>query len=414
MEEVAVLTKGEDCIDLPPGFRFHPTDEEIITHYLSMKVADSNFSARAIGDVDLNKCEPWDLPKKAKMGEKEWYFFCQRDRKYPTGMRTNRATEAGYWKATGKDKEIYRGKGCLVGMKKTLVFYRGRAPKGEKTNWVMHEYRLDGKFSYYNLPKSAKDEWVVCRVFHKNTGVKKSPVVGLPRTNSSVDDLLSSPQLPPLLDHVYLDTNGASSSFMDGEDIFKGLATTSSSAMRAPDANHLPSYIFSSGINDHLQQPPPQPQQDQKCFLPPNYSNTNYQGNPSSYTLPTSMFYPQIPPSNPFFSIQGTTNSGYLHQGKNNSITGFTSSGFSEHDQAAILGAFASSFDKSSRQLMQCKVEQTSNQSMVSHSQDTGLSNDITTEISSVSKHELGRSYEDLERPPPDSPVGDLDSLWTY
>ncbi|KAL9271760.1 CUP-SHAPED COTYLEDON 2-like protein [Drosera capensis] len=154
---------------LPPGFRFHPTDEELITYYLVRKVLNSGFNGRAIAEVDLNKCEPWELPEKAKMGEKEWYFYSLRDRKYPTGLRTNRATEAGYWKATGKDREIYSSKSCsLVGMKKTLVFYRGRAPKGDKSNWVIHEYRLEGKFAYHYLSRSSKDEWVISRVFRKN------------------------------------------------------------------------------------------------------------------------------------------------------------------------------------------------------------------------------------------------------
>jgi len=87
---------------------------------------------------------------KAKWGEKEWYFFYLKDRKYSTGLRANRATKAGYWKATGKDKEVYNtieGVVVLVGMKKTLVFYKGKAPRGDKTNWVMHEYRLEGSNS---------------------------------------------------------------------------------------------------------------------------------------------------------------------------------------------------------------------------------------------------------------------------
>ncbi|ERN12495.1 NAC domain-containing protein 92 isoform X1 [Amborella trichopoda] len=155
---------------LPPGFRFHPTDDELLSYYLTQKISDSSYVGRAIADVDLNKCEPWDLPGKAKMGEKEWYFFSLRDRKYPTGLRTNRATDSGYWKTTGKDKEVFRATTSeLAGTKKTLVFYKGRAPKGEKTSWVMHEYRLIPEITF----KTGMDEWVVCRIFQKNTSGKK-------------------------------------------------------------------------------------------------------------------------------------------------------------------------------------------------------------------------------------------------
>ncbi|CAH8324418.1 unnamed protein product [Eruca vesicaria subsp. sativa] len=51
----------------------------------------------------------------------EWYFFSLLDKKYSNGSKTNRATERGYWKTTGKDREIRNGLSRCVGMKKTLV-----------------------------------------------------------------------------------------------------------------------------------------------------------------------------------------------------------------------------------------------------------------------------------------------------
>eukprot|EP00253_Pinus_taeda_P025624 PITA_25624 len=186
--------KTETHSQLPPGFRFHPTDEELITYYLTKKNLDSSFSGSAIAEADLNKCEPWDLPGKTKAGEKEWYFFGHRERKYPRGIRTNRATDAGYWKTTGKDRVVFSARlSAHVGIKKTLVFYKGRAPKGQKTSWVMHEYRLESKFSCRSLPKGCNDEWVVCRVF-KKSAVRKKSFRGL-----AFLDLPGSPSLPSLL-----------------------------------------------------------------------------------------------------------------------------------------------------------------------------------------------------------------------
>ncbi|XP_010933505.1 uncharacterized protein [Elaeis guineensis] len=130
-------------MSLPPGFRFHPTDDELVGYYLKRKVDGLKIELEVIPVIDLYKFEPWELPDKSFLPkrDREWFFFCPRDRKYPNGSRTNRATGSGYWKATGKDRKIVC-EPSVHGLRKTLVFYHGRAPGGERTDWVMHEYRL--------------------------------------------------------------------------------------------------------------------------------------------------------------------------------------------------------------------------------------------------------------------------------
>ncbi|XP_024370098.1 NAC domain-containing protein 26 isoform X1 [Physcomitrium patens] len=159
---------------VPVGFRFHPTDEELVGYYLHGKVGRSQRD-QLIQELDLYKIEPWDLQEVCRIGDdppenqNDWYFFSHKDKKYPSGNRANRATTAGFWKATGRDKPIHTQR-HVTGMRKTLVFYKGRAPHGQKTDWIMHEFRLDeGPGVTLNFES---DGWVVCRVFRKVKNLK--------------------------------------------------------------------------------------------------------------------------------------------------------------------------------------------------------------------------------------------------
>ncbi|XP_010521273.1 PREDICTED: NAC domain-containing protein 2 [Tarenaya hassleriana] len=161
-------------LQFPPGFRFHPTDEELVLQYLCRKCASQQIPAPLIAEIDLYRHDPWDLPGLALYGEKEWYFFSPRDRKYPNGSRPNRSAGSGYWKATGADKPIGRPK--PVGIKKALVFYSGKPPKGDKTNWIMHEYRLANVDRSINRKNSLRlDDWVLCRIYNKKGVIERRP-----------------------------------------------------------------------------------------------------------------------------------------------------------------------------------------------------------------------------------------------
>ncbi|XP_065870251.1 NAC domain-containing protein 78 [Euphorbia lathyris] len=179
---------NKSSASLAPGFRFHPTDEELIRYYLKRKVTNKPFRFDPIAVVDIYKSEPWDLPDKSKLKTRdlEWYFFSMLDKKYGNGSKTNRATEKGYWKTTGKDRPV-RWNSRTVGMKKTLVYHLGRAPRGERSNWVMHEYRLTDE----DLEKAGvvQDAFVLCRIFQKSgTGPKNGEQYGAPFVEEEWDD----------------------------------------------------------------------------------------------------------------------------------------------------------------------------------------------------------------------------------
>ncbi|GER32906.1 NAC domain-containing protein [Striga asiatica] len=166
---------GKNNSSLPPGFRFHPTDEELIMYYLRYQATSRPCPFSIIPEVDIYKFDPWELPDKAEFGESEWYFFTPRDRKYPNGVRPNRAAVSGYWKATGTDKSIY-SVSKYVGIKKALVFYKGRPPKGIKTDWIMHEYRMsESRSQSYKQSGSMRlDDWVLCRIYKKKNLARAS------------------------------------------------------------------------------------------------------------------------------------------------------------------------------------------------------------------------------------------------
>ncbi|KAL9449773.1 hypothetical protein AB3S75_011658 [Citrus x aurantiifolia] len=185
-------------LHLPPGFRFHPTDEELVMHYLCRKCLSQPIAVPIIAEIDLYKFDPWDLPDLALYGEKEWYFFTPRDRKYPNGSRPNRAAGSGYWKATGADKPI--GQPKPVGIKKALVFYAGKAPKGEKTNWIMHEYRLaDVDRSARKKNSLRLDDWVLCRIYNKKGSIEKQQQVTNRRPNFTETEMEMEEKKPVVM-----------------------------------------------------------------------------------------------------------------------------------------------------------------------------------------------------------------------
>ncbi|KAG6717994.1 hypothetical protein I3842_04G128200 [Carya illinoinensis] len=159
MEEQVVYTKP------PPGYIFRPTDEELIVYFLKNKLCNQPVPIDDIVEVNnLYAYNPDFLAAKYKdYGEDHLYIFTPRDRKNKYGYRIHRAAGNGYCKVIGGDKKI-KSNETVVGYRTPLLFYKGKAPKGDQTDWIMYEFRVEDSPCSKGM---RLDDWVLCKICHE-------------------------------------------------------------------------------------------------------------------------------------------------------------------------------------------------------------------------------------------------------
>ncbi|XP_068328687.1 NAC domain-containing protein 5-like [Pyrus communis] len=157
-------------ISLRVGFRFRPTEEELIGHYLQLKLRGmDSLVSDVIREINMCNHEPWDLPEMSliKSDDEEWYFYNRPIYKKNSRNDTERATSEGFWKITGPVKDVRARDNKTIGKKRILTFYRGRGRNAQITPWVMHEFYIP-----QISPNANQRDFVLCHV-KKNCHVKK-------------------------------------------------------------------------------------------------------------------------------------------------------------------------------------------------------------------------------------------------
>ncbi|XP_062105384.1 NAC domain-containing protein 83-like [Humulus lupulus] len=165
---------------LPIGYRFCPTDEELLLHYLKRKVHAMPLPASVISDFDVFQTDPWALPGDVK--EKRYFFCNHRKMDILNNKMCKRVNSgSGFWKpVVNKDKLIVASEfnNQAIGVRKTLVFCGGkRLFQDSKTRWFMHEYHFVRSQTITNslhLISQPQMNWVVCGVFQKKRKLNNS------------------------------------------------------------------------------------------------------------------------------------------------------------------------------------------------------------------------------------------------
>ncbi|GJN02102.1 hypothetical protein PR202_ga19424 [Eleusine coracana subsp. coracana] len=170
----------------PVGFRFKPTDEELVEYYLLPKLQGRpTVPNDAIIEADVYECDPEILINQMyrDRGEDRWHFLSPRTRKYQHGVRPSRRTadDRGRWKpSTGRSEknpeasseatpdqpaEKLYGDGAVKFCVNTLAYHVGPAKDEKKTKWLMHELTVPDYEIKLNSGSMTLDRYAMCTIY---------------------------------------------------------------------------------------------------------------------------------------------------------------------------------------------------------------------------------------------------------
>jgi len=133
--------------EVPPTFRFRPTQRELIEFYLLPRARGQDpFPGVIIEDDAAGSSLPWDLFERHGLGsEDEAYFLARTGEARKPGARQDRGCDGGVgaWKMqSSADKGLRVGGERILCRRSNLSLHMGKGKSGGSVGWVMHEYTI--------------------------------------------------------------------------------------------------------------------------------------------------------------------------------------------------------------------------------------------------------------------------------
>lgn len=180
----------------PPGFRFRPTDEHILEHYLPRWSAGEALhpslvgvirEAQFYGENEPDKIyEDMGIPSELRDGE--LYFFTLVKKKFgDTSCKDSKYMERvagrGAWRGQNS-REVFNASNEFIGYKTTLNFQINK--RNLNPSWIMHEYIMPNHQHHDRF-------WAFCKVKRGTTGCKNKNKTPLLVESSTADADLCYP-----------------------------------------------------------------------------------------------------------------------------------------------------------------------------------------------------------------------------